>query len=191
VDTNYLDYMTPGWLRDPTAGTTNTSGFPSPTLPAPQHGENFDSYMTRLHDSGFSSDDIFSMLGGGYGFSPTGGNAGPFKPDDPNGGSDWGWGWGTGPPTRGEYGYEFAANSHDSGLDMPEGSGYHPTAGLADGPAYVMRDGHRIRVDLGAPADAGGERSGGMSGGRGGGGPTPAEVASANATMSALMRPLY
>jgi hypothetical protein len=95
VDTNYLDMGTPGgWIRDPSFGTMNTSGFPTQTVPAPRPGESFDSYMTRLHDAGFGNADIGNLVGPG-GFN--------------NESGEWQWdGWGTGPVVRGEDGYTFA-----------------------------------------------------------------------------------
>lgn len=89
VDTNYLDYRTPGWLRDPTTGTYNTSGLPNQTPFAPtgnnRGGPNqaFDQYVTALHDAGFTQDDIMSLVG-------------PYGYRLDNGGN-WQWGWGTGP----------------------------------------------------------------------------------------------
>lgn len=94
VDPNNLDMGTPGWMRDPTSGVHNTGGFPGATPFAPNPGENFDSYLTRLHDAGFDSGSIGGMLG------PNG-----FKQNDQGG---WEWGWGTGPVVRGADGYQFA-----------------------------------------------------------------------------------
>lgn len=106
VDTNYLDFGTPGWTRDPTTGVLNTSGFPGATPTGPQSGsldlfgtgqgvpfENFDQFITRLHDSGMTNAEISAFVG------PNG-----FRQDDAG---NWTWGWGTGPvirdPTTGEY----------------------------------------------------------------------------------------
>lgn len=94
VNTNNIDMGTPGWMRDPTAGVHNTGGMPGPTPFAPNPGDTFDSYLTRLHDAGFDSGSIGSMLG------PNG-----FKQNDQGG---WDWGWGTGPVIRGADGYQFA-----------------------------------------------------------------------------------
>jgi hypothetical protein len=94
VNTNNLDYMTPGWTRDRTAGTHNTSGFPDQTIPAPNPDENIDQYRTRLHDLGFDQSTILSMTGpSGYRQREDGG---------------WEWGWGTGPVTRDNGRYVFA-----------------------------------------------------------------------------------
>lgn len=133
VDTNYLDYRTPGWLRDPTTGTYNTSGFPNATPFAPNSnnrgGANqaFDAYVTALHDAGFGTDDIMSLVGP-YGY----------RLDDRG---DWQWGWGTGPTvSTGAHGggYTFARDASGGGKggnssDKPNAAdrltqGWTPTA---------------------------------------------------------------
>lgn len=83
IDTNFLDFRTPGWRRDPTTGIVNTSGMPLPTPPAQGAFESDSAYRERLHDIGFTEDDIMSMTGPGSG-------------------------WGTGGVVRGEGGYQFA-----------------------------------------------------------------------------------
>jgi hypothetical protein len=116
VDSNYLDFMTPSWTRDPTTGIMNTSGFPGSTLTAPQSGglqteggqgtfpaQTFDSYMAQLHDQGLSNDEIMSMVGR-YGYQ-----------QDSSG--NWQWNWGTGPVVGnpGGGGYQFARGASGGG----------------------------------------------------------------------------
>lgn len=124
VDTNNLDHRTPGWLRDPTTGIMNTSGFPNATPFAPTSGgyrtsmgqlipgQNFDDYATALHDAGYNSEDILSLLGP-YGY----------RQDDQG---NWQWGWGTGPvmrdPVTGAYGFARDFSGRQLGASGPGSS---------------------------------------------------------------------
>lgn len=120
VNPNNLDMGTPGWMRDPTAGVNNTGGFPNPTPSAPRPGESYNDYMTRLHDQGFGTGDILSMLGpNGY---------------RQNGAGDWEWGWGTGPVVRDESGYHFA-NQQPGSRDISGNYGMQPWGGGGAGGA--------------------------------------------------------
>lgn len=94
-DVGNLDRGMPGHLSDPTTSLSRP-GFPNPTPRAPMAGETSDSYMTWLHDAGFSQDDIASLVGrNGYHVDPQSGELG-------------GWQWGAGPVVRGGDGYQFA-----------------------------------------------------------------------------------
>lgn len=107
VNTGNLDLGSPGWIHDPTTGINNTAGFPLGTPNAPRLGQSWDDYAASLHDQGFSTDDILSLIGGRYGFTGQGG--------------DWDWNWGTGPVMRGPNGYDFARNLGSSGGGSPGG----------------------------------------------------------------------
>ena len=146
VDTGNLDKGTPGWLRDPTTGVHNTGGFPGPTPFGPNSGESFDSYLTRLHDAGFDSGSIGSMLGP-YGY----------RQNDAGG---WEWGWGTGPVVRGENGYQFA----NQGGSIP----VMTDPGQLGGPGGMYRIGDDNRPGGGGPG--GGAGAGTGNAGPGGGG---------------------
>lgn len=184
VNTNALERGTPGWQDDPTAGIYDTSGFPGSTLSAPRHGESFEAYMTRLHDDGMSSDDIFSALGR-YGFSPNQGSSmGPHQPGDPGAGDDWEWNWGMGPVTRGEYGYDFARNSF-GGAGSSTG---RPSTDFGQ-EAYAMdSNGNRIRVDFGARGF--GNSAGSSGGGAGAGSGQGSSSSSGAEALATLLTPL-
>lgn len=104
IDVGNLDRGTPGWLFDPTTGIVNTGGFPGATLQAPHDQQSFDSYLTQLHDLGFSNESISTVLGRqGYQQNEDGG---------------WNWNWGAGPVVRGDNGYQFARDA-----SVPRGGG--------------------------------------------------------------------
>jgi hypothetical protein len=125
VNTNFLDYGTPGWREDPTTGIMNTGGFPNPTPPARGPMEDIESYANRLHDLGFGMDDIMSMVG------PSSG-------------------WGTGGVVRGPDGYQFANQETPTGMTMNPlgrpGEGMFGGAGgggggqTGTGPSATMED---------------------------------------------------
>lgn len=166
VDTNNLDYRTPGWQRDPTTSVMYTSGFPNATPHAPTSGwdpnvvgkspiQGLDSYVTSLHDAGYSSDDIASFMGP-YGYR-----------QDDNG--NWGWGWGTGPVfANGENGgnYSFANGSGPG--QAPAGNGFSPGPFWAGGHYQHETDNHG---PAGGPSlFANLDRTGNAQGAGGGGG---------------------
>lgn len=168
VDTNYLDFRTPGWLRDPTTGIMNTSGMPNATPFGPQSGfdpnvvgrspvQGFDSYMTQLHDAGLGNDDIMSLLGP-YGYHQ-------------NDAGDWMWEWGSGPVVRNpdSGGYEFANGSGSGGL-FGEGASAGPgSSGFSVGPSWT--GGHyQMETDSAhGPARVAGNMGPGAGSGGGGG----------------------
>lgn len=142
VDTNNLDYRTPSWMRDPTTSVMYTSGFPNATPFAPTSGhwqtasgatnqpiQGFDSYVTSLHDAGFTTDDIMSLVGP-YGYRQ-------------DGSGNWEWGWGTGPVvSNGENGgnYSFANGSGPSSGGA--GDGFSPGPFWAGGTYQNETDHH-------------------------------------------------
>lgn len=128
VDTSNVDRGAPGWMPDPTTGIQDTAGLPLPTLPAPKPGESYQDYMTQLHDAGFSSDAIASVMGahgfqpgapGGTYQAPAAGGGPLVQPDQPGG-----WNWGTGPVVStnpGGGGYAFANQVNSPGLGSDAG----------------------------------------------------------------------
>lgn len=63
-DTNMLSSNEPGHVHNPSFGIWDTSGFPLPTMPTRNQGESSDEYAARLHDMGFSMEDIGGQAGG-------------------------------------------------------------------------------------------------------------------------------
>ncbi len=135
VDTNYIDYRTPSWLRDPTTGILNTSGMPDPTPFAPDSpayqqsmggpNQQFDAYVTALHDRGLGTDDIMSLVGP-YGYQ-----------QDGKGG--WTWGWGSGPVvSNGPHGgnYSFASQAPGGGGGGGGGKGQEGLDSLVTSAAF-------------------------------------------------------
>jgi hypothetical protein len=139
IDTNNVDYRTPGWMRDPTAGVLNTSGFPGATPQAPTSGapanalpgspytyapyQDIDSYSTALHNQGFTNAEIMSLLNpNGYTQDAAG---------------NWQWGWGMGPvvstrPGGGGYAFARQASGPSSGGGSRSEQGVNDLVSAAD-----------------------------------------------------------